>query len=357
MNSIPQQRAAAVARAGNLESWLEALSRDELLALVREQLTGDRELRRRLELRAAAARSDIAVIRDRIASLLDTRPFARYGYIEYADARGYGEQAAEAVTALRTLTADGRAAEAAALAREAIRAIGQAYGEIDDSSGYVGSVAADLAEVHMGACREARPDPAETAEWLVGHLLDDLNDATDIDLLDYCEVLGEAGLARVRQLATEAWRRRPSGWAEKYLMERLAKAEGNVDALIAVRASDLSPTGSTHLQIAQELEAAGRGSEALEWAERGLREAMGHTGADSRLVDISVPGTRRQVACPRQSRSAGTTSMLTARSPRTGRCARSPVRPGAGMRNASPRWSGCVPTPRSGAAAGTAGLC
>ncbi|GHH17960.1 DUF2399 domain-containing protein [Streptomyces rubradiris] len=37
------------------EAWLSALSRDELLALVREQFAGDRELRRRLELRAADA--------------------------------------------------------------------------------------------------------------------------------------------------------------------------------------------------------------------------------------------------------------------------------------------------------------
>ncbi|MGN9790363.1 hypothetical protein ACTMTU_04565 [Streptomyces sp. OZ13] len=35
------------------------------------------------------------------------------------------------------------------------------------------------------ACLTARPDPVETAEWLVSHLLDDANDATDTDLFDY----------------------------------------------------------------------------------------------------------------------------------------------------------------------------
>ncbi|WP_317633462.1 SWIM zinc finger family protein [Streptomyces sp. HUAS TT20] len=49
--TIPHQRAAARARSSGLEAWLSALSRDELLALVREQVAEDRELSRRLELR------------------------------------------------------------------------------------------------------------------------------------------------------------------------------------------------------------------------------------------------------------------------------------------------------------------
>lgn len=57
--TIPQQRAAARARSSGLEAWLSGLSREQLLVLVREQVAEDRELRRRLELRAAAARSDL----------------------------------------------------------------------------------------------------------------------------------------------------------------------------------------------------------------------------------------------------------------------------------------------------------
>ncbi|WP_167828772.1 SWIM zinc finger family protein [Streptomyces sp. MZ04] len=263
---IPRQRAAAADRAAGLESWLQSRSREQLLDLVREQLAGDRELRRRLELRAASDSSDMGTVRDRVMALLDPGPFARYGYVEYADAHAYGRQAAEAVTVLRTLTDSGKAAQAVALARDAIRELGQRYGEIDDSDGVVGSVgsvASELAEAHLEACHVARPDPVETAEWLVGHLLGDGNDATGIDLPDYRDVLGASGLARVRQLATEAWHRAPSGWAAKYLMERLVKAEGDVDALIAVYAADLTPTGATHLQIASELEATGRTAEAL----------------------------------------------------------------------------------------------
>ncbi|MFD7256199.1 SWIM zinc finger domain-containing protein [Streptomyces sp. NPDC059874] len=283
--SVPRQRSAAASRTRLLDTWLESRTREELLALVREQLADDRALRRRLELRAATAGEDTGIVRERILSLLDTRPFARYGYVEYADARAYGRQAAEAVTALRALTASGRASDAVEVAREALRALGRTYGEIDDSDGLIGAVAAGLAEAHLEACRAARPDQVETAEWLVPYLLDEVNGAADIDLFDYREVLGSPGLARARALVVAAWRANPKGWAEKYLMERLLKVDGDsVDTLVAVHSADLVPNGHTHLVIARELERAGRADEALEWAERGLRESVSEWGPDDDLV-------------------------------------------------------------------------
>ncbi|WP_051833210.1 SWIM zinc finger family protein [Streptomyces katrae] len=282
--SVPQQRSAAASRTRLLDDWLESRTREELAALVREQLAGDRGLRRRLELRAATAGEDTSIVRERILALLDTRSFARYGYVEYADAHAYGQQAAEAVTALRALTAGGRAGDAVEVAREALRALGRAYGEIDDSDGLIGDVAAGLAEAHLEACLSARPDPVETAEWLVQHLLDEDN-VTDIDLFDYREVLGEPGMTRAREMVVAAWRINPKAWTEKYLMERLLKADGgSVDALVAVHAADLAPNGHTHLVIARELEGAGRTADALEWAERGVRETESDRGPSDELV-------------------------------------------------------------------------
>ncbi|MER6782587.1 MULTISPECIES: hypothetical protein [unclassified Streptomyces] len=210
---------------------------------------------------------------------------ARYGYVEYAEARAYGQQAAEAVAALRALTAAGRAADAVEAAREALRALGRTYAEIDDSDGLIGEVATGLAEAHLEACLSSRPDPVETAEWLVPHLLDEENGITDIDLFDYREVLGEPGMTRARELVVAAWRINPRAWTEKYLMERLLKADGgSVDELVAVHAADLAPDGRTHLVIARVLESAGRTAEALEWCERGLREAESEWGPDEELV-------------------------------------------------------------------------
>ncbi|MER5343213.1 hypothetical protein ABT030_23400 [Streptomyces mirabilis] len=282
---LPRQRKAARARAQGLDAWLSALSKGELLALVREQIDEDRQLRRRLELRAASVCGDLAAVRARICELFDIGPFAQYGYVEYADARAYADQAGQAVSAIGALTGSGRAADAITLAREAMRLLAEAVESVDDSDGGLGQVGAALAGAHLDACRVARPDPEELARWLVGHVLGDVDGITDIDPLDYVDVLGEGGMNVLRELATRAWRRKRTGWAEKYLMERLAKAGGDVDAVIAVHAADLAANGHTHLVIARELDTAGRSDEALLWAERGVREARDLGVVDTALVD------------------------------------------------------------------------
>ncbi|WP_438493175.1 SWIM zinc finger family protein [Streptomyces asiaticus] len=285
--SLPRQRKAARDRAQDLDGWLSALSKDSLLALVRELITEDRQLRRRLELRAASARGDLAAVRARIRDLLDISPFAQYGYVEYADARAYADQAGQAVSAIGALTGSGRADDAVTLAREAMKLLADAVESVDDSDGWLGQVGADLADAHLEACRAARPDPGELARWLVGHALGDVDDGlTNIDPLDYEEILGDEGMAVLRKSAVEAWRGNRRGWAEKYLMERLAKAGGDVDAVIAMHAADLSPNGHTHLVIAHELDTARRPDEALRWAERGIQETRGT--CDLAVIDTAL---------------------------------------------------------------------
>jgi hypothetical protein len=110
------------------------------------------------------------------------------------------------VSALRALTADGQAVQAVVLTEEAIRVLGEAYGEIDDSDGVVGEAAAAVAEAHLEACGVARPDPARLADWLVCAVLDGSSDVTDLDPLGYADVLGSSGWP-----ACGSWRPRRSG--------------------------------------------------------------------------------------------------------------------------------------------------
>ncbi|MEV0402980.1 DUF6880 family protein [Actinoallomurus sp. NPDC050550] len=287
---LRQAGADAAGRGQRLDTWLEALPRERLLALLREQIADDRSLRRRLEVRAAAEQADadldIASLRSQIRTLLDITPFGRYGYVEYADVDGYAAQVEEVAGVLRSLTAADRAPYVVTLAREAIALLCDAYEQIDDSDGAVGEAADKLETAHQEACAASDIDPVETAEWLADHMLGDWSNLPEIDLGGYWPMLGDAGQARFIERVAEAPRGR-SGWTAKYLKQEIARVEGNVDALVAALAADPDPFGATHLRIAHELDRAGRAAEALEWAERGLRDTSRRPHVDP-LADYVV---------------------------------------------------------------------
>jgi uncharacterized Zn finger protein len=285
---LREEQAAAAARGRRLDTWLEALPRDRLLALLREQIADNRDLRRRLEMRAMAEQADadldIAALRAQIRPLLDTAPFARYGYVEYAEAAGYAAHVGEVASVLRSLTASGRASYAVTLARESIELLYEVYEQIDDSGGAMGEAAAALEAAHREACAAADIDPVETAEWLAGHMLGDWSHLPEIDLGDYWPLLNDTGRARFVERVTEA-AQDPSDWAAKYVKQEIARVGGDVDALVAALADDLDPSGRTHLRIAVTLDGAGRGAEALRWAERGLRDTVRPAYGEDPLSD------------------------------------------------------------------------
>ncbi|GAA2115708.1 SWIM zinc finger family protein [Streptomyces synnematoformans] len=278
-----------------LDQWLQARDRGKLLALVRERIAQDGAWREALALRAELAQAvrggsgegagAAAGLRERILGLVDAQEFSRYGYVEYADAHAYGDRIAEAAAGLAELTEAGRADRAVALAREAIEAAVGAYDAVDDSSGHVGGAIDELAAAHAAACAVTRPDPIETARWLTARMLGDDYGTPEWDLADYRDALGAAGLAEVRRLADQAHAADPSGWAPRALLESLHRAEGDVDALVALYAVDLAPGGWSHVRIARVLDEAGRRGEALDWAERGLRATAGERHVHHELLD------------------------------------------------------------------------
>ena len=281
---LPQLRAAAAAKAQALDSWLDGLSRADLLTLVREQVRADRDLRRRLELRAAAA--DPGDMQARVQELLDVYEVSRRGYVEYSDAKAYSTQIDQVVDVIDGLTDAGQAAAAVSVARYALQVVTDALGRADDSDGYIGGSARELAAAHAQACATADVDQVELASWLAGFVLGQGDWLTNFGVEDYGEALGDRGKAEYRRLITEVWQRNPTGWHEKFLMRSTLQAIGDVDALIAMYAADLGPQGLTHLMIAKELDRAGRADEALHWAERGLREATERVG--DQLADYLV---------------------------------------------------------------------
>ena len=110
----------------------------------------------------------------------------------------------------------------------------------------------------------------------------------------YADVLGEAGLAEYRRLATEAWeklppltgRSREKAEGDYYglsgILDSFAERDGDVEARIALRAKDLSSPWK-YLELAEFCLEHKGANEALRWAEEGLW-TFEDAPSDARLV-------------------------------------------------------------------------
>ena len=286
---LPQHIEATRAERQALEAWLQSLSQEELLAELRGLLDEDRDLRRRFELRAAAMNSDALTIRRAVMEFVVP---PRGEYLDYDEAYRYASEIYKAAAAIDDLIQAGEGADAIVIARDAIGYLTGPYDFVDDSSGSVAVAAYELLAVHLRACAAAPPEPVSLGGYLAGLLLDDGCELYP-DLDEYAELLGDRGAAVVRERIVAAYAENPASWRAKYLRESIARAEGDIDTVVAIYAAELDDRGRNHLRIASELDGAGRGDEALSWAERGLREAA---YPDQQLVDYLA---RRYAAASR----------------------------------------------------------
>jgi len=278
--------------AGNPDvgSWLGALSREELIAIVCEQAIEDDDWRCRLELRAAAAAADVAGVMARSADLLlpadagGRRLTWPYGYLEGQECLSYARRIEEVSAAIHDLAGAGQAADAARIAEHALAAVADVSRNASDRAGVIADAAEHLVTVHTRACRAAAADPVALADFLATRMVGG-DEIPEVNLADYWDLLGEIGLARLRERVNTAWMANRSGWPERLAMERVLTEVGDIDALVDVLSAYLDDRGLTHLRIAMLLDEAGRRDEALEWAERGMREPA---EPDPRLADFVV---------------------------------------------------------------------
>ena len=279
-DSEPGPAAAARARRAALAGWLESLSRPELLAELRGLLDGDRELRRRFELRVAARGGDAGTVRrlvldlarpprsyeadgDAAQYLADHYPADHYRYDRYLDG------VREAAEAIGGLAAAGQAPDAIEIARAAIELLAGDPERTEPRYGALKEAAGLLLAAHLAACQAAPPDPAELGRFLAGLLgREDLAPG----LAGYTGLLGDAGLASLRAAAVRGHERDPEDEQARRVLEAVLRAAGDVDGLVALHAAELDRHGRGHLRIARELDQAGRPGDALGWAERALDE-------------------------------------------------------------------------------------
>ena len=278
-----------------LHARLAALGAEALADILVEHALADERLHARLLALTASADREAGPDFRRLAHAFDVAADPG-GFVSWNEAYGFAQGLEEVIGAVELRLGSGHGAEIVAFCEHALRRVEGAFEYVDDSGGgELGDIKERLEELHLAACREARPEPIELAERLFRWEFESEAETFFGAVEHYTDVLGERGIARYRELTEAAWAGEPElgpesrlAWSSRRyrlsrIMEGLARAEGDVDALVAVLARDRS-SGYRYRLIAEELLAAGRADEATGWAERGLAAFPEHP--DSRLVDF-----------------------------------------------------------------------
>ena len=294
----------AANRLTKIHDHLRAKGIESLVEMILAFAERDPALLRDLELAAAATTADdptlFAQYKKSITEAIRTRDF-----VEYREARDWAKAIQHVLDRVANLIGIGRAKLVLRLLDHFFARMDEALNNIDDSDGHGGAVYANACEIHIAACREAQPEPIVLARELFARETDSDWDFFNGASETYADVLGDAGLAEYRRLASEAWQTiKPlrAGGRQAHdeqsgaryrlgaILESFTVREGDVDARIAIRSMDLS-TAYDYIGIAQLCVEHGREPEAVKWAEEGLWQFEAHP--DQRLVLFTADLYRR----------------------------------------------------------------
>ncbi|HKX08723.1 MAG TPA: SWIM zinc finger family protein [Stellaceae bacterium] len=283
-NAEGEDQAGSGGALTRIRDHLKAKSTAELVSIIMDLVERDAGLFRTLDLAAVATQADAddEVVEARLRRAVDAATRSG-GSVDYREAEDWASGVAAVLDAVESFVTSGRARLARQLAEYAIDAIESAARDIDDSDGHCGALLERTGEIHLAACKAARPDPVALARDLFEREMDGTYDTFYRASVRYEDVLGEAGMAEYRRLAQEAWdklppksKRAPHGDDLAHRSQRLksvldifAERDGDLDARIALRARNLSSAWD-YLQLANFCLVQGRAEEALQRAEEGL---------------------------------------------------------------------------------------
>ena len=276
-----------------IREYLETLDESALRGWLIEAADRDRGIRDKLLFSAkATARGDVASLKSVVRQA--TRAS---GFVDWRAAGYYADRLADLAQMLEARIADGDP-QLLEIIEQAITQAEDALGNIDDSDGSVMPAIMELREVHERACNNLDLDLVALAERLFRFQTTGDWDTFHSVLPSYERALGQSGFERYRELVEEAWKRFPALGPEafrthfdsgryrvEHAMEELAALSGDVDALVAVKAHNLS-SPRAFLELAGILKHHGRHDEALAWAEKGIA-AFGSERLDD-LVKFSI---------------------------------------------------------------------
>lgn len=266
---------------GDIRDYLSAQEKQSLVEIILDQAIKDDRLRQQLLTRTARASAkglDLDTFRAAIDYALEID-----GFVDYRSTYDYACGINDTIDSIEDLLREGYASEVIELAEYALAAVEGAISYFDDSEGHIGSILQKLQEIHLEACKKAKPDPEELARRLFYWELNSEWEVFYGAAETYSRVLGKKGLALYRRLMETEWEHllqlAPGSddserWGRRFritsMMESLTRQSGDIEKLVKIKSRDLSSTYS-FLNIAEIYREARKYKQALEWAERGIR--------------------------------------------------------------------------------------
>jgi uncharacterized Zn finger protein len=268
-----------------IENVLRSLDHEALVKLVIDIASSDPKALHALSLKTALislADSDAPSLAKKLKR--EIRAATRVGeFVDYDEVPAWAARIDDLIDSIEGLLAKGHGALVMELADLLREQLNDAFEAIDDSDGQMGMLVSRAMELHLAACRLARPDPVQLAKDLFARQMED-----DFGLEDtietYADLLGDAGRQEMERLATKAWAKiRPprngvdndddGAWSTypqlAAMLDRLAADRGDLQARIDIRKRDLSRPGR-YLDLAKLCEEHGRTDDAVKWVEDGL---------------------------------------------------------------------------------------
>ena len=264
---------------------------DEELGVLVERL-GDGELARLL-LDAAARHGDVArTIRlaaatpaDRVVTLrseLDALRTRRH--LGYRESMAWADDAGTVVDEIAATAHNAPSRDLLKLVELALNRVVKTIMYADDSSGAIGDVAHRLLETHERLCDAGVADPKALAKWMIRFSFDD-QDFFNPDPVRYSAALGESGLAVLRSAVDDRLAAPDPAFAVRYVQERLAVLDGDIDRIVQLLGGDLTGTHQ-YIRVAETMVELSRKEDALMWARQGIESTSGWQVA--KLYDIAA---------------------------------------------------------------------
>ena len=261
-----------------LDELVEQLGDGDVRRLLLEAAARNGDVARAIRLAAATPADRIATLRSELDSLRTRR------HLGYRESMAWADDAMIVVDEIASTAETAPSRELLKLVELAVGRVVKVIMYADDSSGAIGGVARRLSEIHEQLGDAGVADPKALAKWMIRFSFDD-QDFFNPDPVRYAIALGDSGLAVLRREVDERMAAPDPDFAVRYVQERLAVLDGDVDRVVELLGGDLDRPYD-FIRVAEAMLELDRPDDALAWARRGIDSVTGWQVAQ--LYDIAA---------------------------------------------------------------------